>query len=62
MKFFKNEFPEDNIEDYTIEHYIVAVSKDNEPESKVLKLSEKVVLNAANQIKKIIRKSSLAFY
>lgn len=61
MKFFKNEFPEDNIEDYTIEHYIVAVSKDNEPESKVLKLSEKVVLNAANQIKKLLERAHWHF-
>lgn len=54
MKFFKDEFPNDVIDNYTIEHYIVAVSKDSEPESKVLKVSENVVLNAASQIDKLL--------
>jgi hypothetical protein len=62
MKFFESKFPNNNIEEYKIEHFIVAVSKDNEPESKVLKVSESIVLNAAEQISKLLERVHWHFY
>ncbi len=56
MELFKQEFPKENIEEYKVEHYIVAVNKEDEPECRVYKVRESRILEAANKIKKLLDK------
>lgn len=54
MNYFKQEYPDLNIEDYTIEHYIVAVNKEMEPETAVFKITNSTILNASKQVSNLL--------
>lgn len=54
LKFFEQQYPQEDIEKYSIEHYIAAVNKENKPEARVFLVSEKTILNASQQIVKLL--------
>src|SRR5690554_2153347 len=54
MSYFESEYPDKNIEEYSIEHYIVAVNKDADPESIVFKISNNTILSAAKRVSELI--------
>jgi len=61
VELFKQKFPDDNIEDYKVEHFIVAVNKEDEPECRVFKIKESRVLEAAHKIKELLERAHWHF-
>lgn len=56
MKLFEQKYPNENIEDYDVEHFIVAINKEEEPESRVFKVSKDKVLEATKEIHELVNR------
>lgn len=54
IALFEQKYPSKNIEEYSINHFIVAVSKDSDPESTVFKVSEPVILEASKKLHELL--------